>query len=92
MQCNIDSCSKYLTDGINVYLYESHSINSVCVLCVFVCVCVISNQVLVKNCICQGGGRVILREAGGAKCSEGARFSRATKFFCKRVISVATLL
>ena len=29
---------------------------------------------------------------GGAKFSEGARFSRATMFFCKRVISVATLL
>ena len=39
-----------------------------------------------------GGEGVILREAGGAKFSEGARFSRATKFFCKRVISVATLL
>ena len=30
--------------------------------------------------------------SGRAKFSEEARFSRATMFFCKRVISVATLL
>ena len=29
---------------------------------------------------------------GGTKFSEGARFSSVTMFFCKRVISVATLL
>ena len=32
-----------------------------------------------------------LRGAGGAKFSEGARFPRAAMFFCKLVISVATL-
>ena len=43
-------------------------------------------------------GSLTIREAefsewqGGAKFSEGAKFSRATMFFCKRVISVTTLL
>ena len=34
----------------------------------------------------------ILRGARGSKFLERARFSRATMFFCKHVISVATLL
>ena len=44
------------------------------------------------------GGPYYLREAefleghGGAKVSERARFGSATMFFCKRVISVVTLL
>ena len=32
-----------------------------------------------------GGGGGIWSGVGGAKFSEGARFSRATMFFCKRV-------
>ena len=39
-----------------------------------------------------GGGGGLTKGQGKAKFSEGARFSLATMFFCKRVIFVATLL
>ena len=45
MQCNTDSCCEHIAVGNNIYLYVCVSIYwPLCVLCVFVCLYVMSDQ------------------------------------------------
>ena len=44
LQCNAYSCGVHITGGVKIYLYIFVIYSSLCVLCVFVCVCNIKSE------------------------------------------------
>ena len=42
IQCDTRSCCVHITGGVNIYLYVSVSLLVLCVLCVYLCVCLSS--------------------------------------------------